>query len=155
MELTQRQQALAAIGAFTATGNQAELKTTLNHALDEGLTVMEAKDAMVQLYAYTGFPRSLNALFTLVKTVKERQEKGLKTEQGRTATALPKGMNMLEVGTKTQTDLVGQAVDLSALSRHYVAVAQRFNRLKTLKSLLKFYSIGIFLLCHKSYPSTS
>ncbi|MBN6080528.1 carboxymuconolactone decarboxylase family protein [Aggregatibacter actinomycetemcomitans] len=116
MELTQRQQALAAIGAFTATGNQAELKTTLNHALDEGLTVTEAKDAMVQLYAYTGFPRSLNALFTLAKTVKERQEKGLKTEQGRTATALPKGMNMLEVGTKTQTDLVGQAVDLSALS---------------------------------------
>ncbi|WP_231094436.1 carboxymuconolactone decarboxylase family protein, partial [Aggregatibacter actinomycetemcomitans] len=81
MELTQRQQALAAIGAFTATGNQAELKTTLNHALDEGLTVTEAKDAMVQLYAYTGFPRSLNALFTLAKTVKERQEKGLKAER--------------------------------------------------------------------------
>lgn len=76
----------------------------------------EAKDAMVQLYAYTGFPRSLNALATLAETVKERQAKSVKTEQGRTATALPKGTDMLEIGTKTQTDLVGQEVDLSALS---------------------------------------
>ncbi|OOF56306.1 carboxymuconolactone decarboxylase [Rodentibacter genomosp. 2] len=116
MELTPRQEALAAIGVFTATGNQIELKTTLNHALDKTLTVNEAKDAMVQLYAYVGFPRSLNALSTLSETVKERQEKGSKTEQGRVATALPKGTNILERGTKTQTDLVGQKVDLSSLS---------------------------------------
>lgn len=37
------------------------------------MTVSEAKEALSQLYAYTGFPRSLNALGTLQKVLSARQ----------------------------------------------------------------------------------
>lgn len=116
MTLSARQFSLAQIGALTANGDIASLKNAVNQALDNGLTVNEIQDAMVQLYAYTGFPRSLNALNALAQTVKERQEKGVKTEQGKTATPLPAGTDMLALGTKTQTELTGRSVDLSALS---------------------------------------
>ena len=116
MTLSARQFSLAQIGALTANGDLENLKIAVNTALDNGLTVNEIQDAMVQLYAYTGFPRSLNALGVLSQTVKVRQEKGVKTELGKTSTLLPKNTDMLALGTETQTTLVGQKVDLSALS---------------------------------------
>ena len=116
MTLSARQFSLAQIGALTANGDLENLKIAVNTALDNGLTVNEIQDAMVQLYAYTGFPRSLNALGVLLQTVKVRQEKGVKTELGKTSTLLPKNTDMLALGTETQTALVGQKVDLSALS---------------------------------------
>ena len=60
--LSPRRQGLAVIAAFEAKGDQDGLETALGRALDNGLTVSEAKEALSQLYAYTGFPRSLNAL---------------------------------------------------------------------------------------------
>lgn len=36
-----------------------------------GLTVNQMKEALSQLYAYTGFPRSLNALGTLQKVMEQ------------------------------------------------------------------------------------
>ncbi|WGE33113.1 carboxymuconolactone decarboxylase family protein [Actinobacillus genomosp. 1] len=116
MTLSARQFSLAQIGALTANGDLENLKIAVNTALDNGLTVNEIQDAMVQLYAYIGFPRSLNALGVLSQTVKVRQEKGVKTELGKTSTLLPKNTDMLALGTETQTTLVGQKVDLSALS---------------------------------------
>ena len=116
MTLSARQFSLAQIGALTANGDLENLKIAVNTALDNGLTVNEIQDAMVQLYAYTGFPRSLNALGVLSQTVKVRQEKGVKTELGKTSTLLPKNTDMLALGTETQTTLVRQKVDLSALS---------------------------------------
>ncbi|WP_373101117.1 MULTISPECIES: carboxymuconolactone decarboxylase family protein [Pasteurellaceae] len=115
MTLSQRQSSLAQIGAFTAKGDMPELKGAIEQALNNGLTVNEIKDAMVQLYAYTGFPRSLNALNALSETVKDRQTKGLETEIGREPTRDTKA-DMLAKGTQTQTDLIGQKVDLTALS---------------------------------------
>lgn len=41
-------------------------------ALDEGVTINELKDAFAQLYAYTGFPRALNALGVLEKIVNDK-----------------------------------------------------------------------------------
>ncbi|SEQ68190.1 carboxymuconolactone decarboxylase family protein [Basfia succiniciproducens] len=116
MTLSARQLSLAQIGAFTATGDMDSLKTAVNQALDSGLSVNEIKDAMVQLYAYTGFPRSLNALNALAETVKEREAKGLKSEQGKTATPLPANTDILALGSQTQAELTGQKVDISALS---------------------------------------
>ena len=116
MTLSARQFSLAQIGALTANGDLENLKIAVNTALDNGLTVNEIQDAMVQLYAYTGFPHSLNALGVLSQTVKVRQENGIKTELGKTATSLPANTDMLALGTETQTTLVGQKVDLSALS---------------------------------------
>ncbi|WP_409455514.1 carboxymuconolactone decarboxylase family protein [Neisseria sp.] len=116
MQLTAKQQSLAKIGALTATGDISALKIAVAEALDNDLTINEIKDAMVQLYAYAGFPRSLNALNTLAETVKERQAKGVKDTEGKVATALPTNTDILALGTKTQTDLTGRPVDLSALS---------------------------------------
>ena len=116
MALSNKQYSLAQIGAFGAKGDIPNLNRAIDQALDNGLTVNEIQAAMVQLYAYAGFPRSLNALTALSERVKVRRAKDLKVEQGRAAPPLPANADMLAVGTKTQTELVGQAVDLSALS---------------------------------------
>lgn len=63
--LTLRQQNIVPIAAFTAGGELDRLVPALNKGLDEGLSINEIKEVMVHLYAYTGFPRSLNALNTL------------------------------------------------------------------------------------------
>jgi alkylhydroperoxidase/carboxymuconolactone decarboxylase family protein YurZ len=80
VSLTPRQQALSAIAACEAKGDQMALSACLNEGFDNGLTVSEAKEALSQLYAYTGFPRSLNALGTLQTVLKDREAKGLRTE---------------------------------------------------------------------------
>ena len=41
-------------------------------ALDHGVTINELKDAFAQLYAYAGFPRSLNALGVLEKILNDQ-----------------------------------------------------------------------------------
>ena len=107
MALTTKQQALVAIAANEAKGNIEELKAALNEGLEQGLTVSEAKEALSQLYAYTGFPRSLNALGALQQVIKERTKAGLRLEEGREADPLPKEYNALSQGTEVQTQLCG------------------------------------------------
>lgn len=109
MELTQRQQAIVVMAAFEAQGKIEELKTILNEGFEAGLTISEAKEVLSQLYAYTGFPRSLNALGALQQVIRERAEAGLKTEEGREADPLPEGYDALAAGTEIQARLVGQA----------------------------------------------
>src|SRR4051812_32630385 len=58
--LTSKQQAIAPITAATATGDMPQLNAALNRGLDAGLSISNAKEVLVQMYAYTGFPRSLN-----------------------------------------------------------------------------------------------
>src|SRR5687767_15150080 len=50
--LTARQQAIVPIAALAAAGDIANLNTALNQGLDAGLTVSDAKEVLVQLYAY-------------------------------------------------------------------------------------------------------
>ena len=108
MALTTRQQALVAIAACEAKGNIDGLKKALDEGFDGGLTISEAKEALSQLYAYTGFPRSLNALGALQQVIKERAEAGKKTEAGRDADPLPKNYDALKQGTEVQTKLSGR-----------------------------------------------
>ena len=107
MTLTSKQQALVAIAANEAKGNIEGLKAALNEGLETGLTMSEAKEALSQLYAYTGFPRSLNALGALQQVIKERSEAGLRVEEGREADQLPKDYDALKQGTEVQTQLCG------------------------------------------------
>lgn len=107
MALTTKQQALVAIAANEAKGNIEELKAALNEGLEQGLTVSEAKEALSQLYAYTGFPRSLNALGALQQVTQERTKAGLRLEEGREADPLPKEYDALSQGTEVQTQLCG------------------------------------------------
>ena len=107
MTLTTKQQALVAIAACEAKGNIEGLKIALNEGFEQGLTVSEAKEALSQLYAYTGFPRSLNALGALQQVIKERTEAGKRTEAGREADPLPSDYDALKQGTEVQTQLLG------------------------------------------------
>ena len=109
-QLRTKEQAIVLISAYTAQGNMAQLKSALNSGLYAGLTINEIKEVIVQLYAYAGFPRSLNALHSLMDVIKERNQKGIKDELGKEATPLPKNKNKLEFGTEMQTKLVGQPV---------------------------------------------
>jgi 4-carboxymuconolactone decarboxylase len=108
--LNAKQRGIVPIAAFAAGGNLAELKVALNEGLDARLTVNEIKEVLVQLYAYAGFPRSLNGLGTLMAVLEERGKKGIKDETGKEATPIPVDNNSLEVGAKNQTKLTGQPV---------------------------------------------
>lgn len=113
LSLTPRQQALSAIAACEAKGDQVALTACLNEGFDNGLTVSEAKEALSQLYAYTGFPRSINALGSLKAVLEDREAKGLNTDPGREADPLPAGYDALKQGTEIQTLLSGQPFDYS------------------------------------------
>lgn len=106
--LTPQQAALIPIAAFTAQGNTAALRQALAAGLDQGLAVSEARDALVQLYAYTGFPRSLTALSELVSLLKERQATGLHDAEGPKAAPRLNPSQVRAVGTAVQTRLIGR-----------------------------------------------
>src|SRR3954452_4409918 len=61
-----RQRAVVTIAALTATGDLEKLRPALNDGLDAGLTVNEIKEVLAQMYAYAGFPRSLNGISTFM-----------------------------------------------------------------------------------------
>lgn len=105
--LSPRQQSIVAISAFTAIGDLEKLKTVLNEGLDAGLTVNEIKEILVQLYAYAGFPRSLNAINTFIGVMEEREQKGFKDELGPEPGPMPAGKSLIELGTEIQTRLIG------------------------------------------------
>ena len=109
--LSPKQQAIVPIAAFTAVGDTDGLKNALNEGLGRGLTINEIKEVLVQLYAYAGFPRSLNALDCFSQVLKERQTQGITDETGREAGPLPAGKTNLELGTEVQTKLVGAPVE--------------------------------------------
>jgi len=78
------QQSIVAISAFTANGDLERLQSALHDGLDAGLSISEIKEILVQLYAYAGFPRSLNAIQTFMAVVEERQSKGVEDRQAKT-----------------------------------------------------------------------
>lgn len=108
--LSSKQRGIIPIAAFTAKGDLEKLKVSLNEGLDAGLTVNEIKEILVQLYAYTGFPRSLNGIGTFMGVMEERQKKGIKDETGREANPLPTNKSSVELGTDIQARLVGKPV---------------------------------------------
>jgi len=110
LALSSKQQGIISIAAFTAKGDLENLKVALNNGLDAGLTVNEIKEILVQLYAYTGFPRSLNGIGTFMGVMEERQKKGIKDEVGRESSPMPADKSSVELGTDIQTKLVGKPV---------------------------------------------
>jgi len=106
---TEKEKCLILIAATEARGGKARLATFINQALDaQSLTVNEMKEALSQLYAYTGFPRSLNGLGVLQSVLAEREKLGKKSEIGCEATPLPANYDALREGTAVQTELTGQ-----------------------------------------------
>ena len=109
--LSARQQAIPLIAAFMAASDMPRLNAALHQGLDAGLTISEAREVLVQLYAYAGFPKSLNALGELLKVVEGRKQRGIQDAPGREPTrAIPKGDELLAVGTANQTKISGGPV---------------------------------------------
>lgn len=106
-DLSARQQSIVPIAAFTAKGDLESLKTALNEGLDAGLTVNEIKEILVQIYAYAGFPRSLNGIQAFMAVMEERKTKGIQDEVGREASPLPAGLNKDEYGAGVRAKLAG------------------------------------------------
>lgn len=105
------QQAIPLIAASMASSQMDKLNAALNQGLDAGLTINETKEILVQLYAYTGFPRSLNALSELMKVVEERKQRGIKDVEGKEPVApIPVGDELRRVGTANQTKISGAPV---------------------------------------------
>ena len=101
--LTKKEQSIVMISAYTAKGDMDNLKVALNKGLDEKLTVNEIKEVLVQLYAYCGFPRSLNGIGTFMGVVKERKN----VVEGKAGVPLPASEDKRAFGTKVQTELIG------------------------------------------------
>jgi alkylhydroperoxidase/carboxymuconolactone decarboxylase family protein YurZ len=106
--LDARQQAIVPIAAFTANGDLAKLKPALVEGLDAGLTVNEIKDILVQMYAYAGFPRSLNGIHAFMALLEERQARGIEDEVGKDAGPVPEDFNRDAYGAKVRAKLAGQ-----------------------------------------------
>ncbi|HZW14041.1 MAG TPA: carboxymuconolactone decarboxylase family protein [Noviherbaspirillum sp.] len=109
--LSARQQAIVPIAAFAASGDISRLSAALNQGLDAGLTVSDAKEVLVQVYAYAGFPRSLNALGELMKVLEARRQRGIQDVAGRAPSRpIPTGEALRAAGTANQTKLAGAPV---------------------------------------------
>lgn len=107
--LKEKERQIVCIAMHTARGDMPNLKTALAAGLDSGTTVNEIREILVQLYAYCGFPRSLNALGNFMALLREREAKGVKDAIGRLPGPLPAGKS-IDFGTANQTKLCGAPV---------------------------------------------
>jgi len=105
--LSAKQESIVPIAAYTAKGDQKLLKNALNNGLDVGLSIAEIKEVLVQLYAYAGFPRSLNAITTLETIVNERKQKSINDIVGKEPSAVNFPNGKFEFGKNVQTQLTG------------------------------------------------
>ena len=105
--LDARQQSIVIISALTATGDLENLRSALSGGLDSGLTINEIKEVLVQMYAYCGFPRSLNGIGTFMSVLEQRKKRGIKDVEGKTSTTVSAG-DKYERGRRTLEKLTGQ-----------------------------------------------
>lgn len=106
-----KQQNMITISAFTATGDMNRLEDALHRGLDAKLTINEIKEIFAHLYAYVGFPRSLNAQNLFMKIVDSRKKAGKNDIEGEIATPKPKNYDAIEYGKKVRAKLAGLAKD--------------------------------------------
>ena len=109
--LTERQKGLAACACLMAQGDLERLEPAVKTALDNGVTINELKEAFSQLYAYTGFPRSLNALGVLNKVLENRQPSWQEGKPWTRPVVWDDAAKALKQGTEVQTRLSGRPFD--------------------------------------------
>ena len=109
--LSPQQRQLVAVAAVTAKGDLTALKPQLNAALDAGLTINQLKEAIVHLYAYCGFPRSIRGLQTLMAVLDERKAKGLTDQRGPEASPILDERSKYDRGKEVLGKLTGAPQD--------------------------------------------
>lgn len=103
--LSPKEQSIIAISALTAKGDLDKLKPALHTGLETGLTVNEIKEALVHLYAYCGFPRSIRGLQTFMQVLEERKAKGINDKMGKDASPIDETESKYERGKKILGEL--------------------------------------------------
>jgi 4-carboxymuconolactone decarboxylase len=97
--LSVKQRRLVAIATFATNGDLPKLATALSEGLEARWTINEIKEVLVQLYAYAGFPRSLNAIITFMDVLDQRRSRGISDEIGREPSPMPADKTSIQVGT--------------------------------------------------------
>lgn len=105
--LTPREVALARISGRAAAGDMPGLKRACAEGLAAGLTVNEIKEVFVQLYAYLGFPRSLNANNAFAQLLAERKAAGTVDPEGPAPKTLPADADRERIGREKRAALWG------------------------------------------------
>ncbi|WP_316748133.1 carboxymuconolactone decarboxylase family protein [Pedobacter gandavensis] len=100
-------QSLIAIAALTGKGDLPKLKTELNNGLEAGLTVNQIKEALVHVYAYAGFPRSIRGLQTFMTVLEERKAGGINDVTGAAASPVNDKRSKYERGKAILEELTG------------------------------------------------
>lgn len=124
--LSEKEKAIVPIAAFTASGDIGKLKPALNQGLDKGLSINEVKEILIHIYAYAGFPRSLNGINAFMSVMEERKVQGKEDTIGREASPLPADFEKNSYGNKVRNALVGE--DMSNRKGGYAAFAPAIDR---------------------------
>ncbi|MDG3582091.1 carboxymuconolactone decarboxylase family protein [Galbibacter pacificus] len=109
--LTEKDKSLILVASYTANGNLKKLKSALNDGLDNGWTVNELKEAIVYLYTYCGFPRSIRGLQTFITVLDDRKAKGIKDIWGPKASPIKDERAKYDRGKANLYKLVGTKLD--------------------------------------------
>jgi len=111
IRLSHQEKSIIEIASHTAWGNLINLEDALNDGLNNGLTVNETKEILLQLYAYAGFPRSIRGLQTLLAVLENRKTNGIEDQWGAEASPLTdsrekyvRGKEELEILIKAKLD---------------------------------------------------
>lgn len=104
--LSSKEQSIVEISSYTARGDLRNLEKALNQAIDNKMSANEIKEILVQMYAYCGFPRSLNALSTFQKVVNSRTD----VKNGEEGKVLPKDTDKFAYGDNVQVELTGSHI---------------------------------------------
>ena len=108
--LTVRQLHLGTISALAAQGDMARLQPALKNGLDAGLTINELKEALSHIYAYVGFPRSLNALGVLRQVIEtNHNDVWQEGKPWMRPSAWDNASEVYALGVKNQSQMAGQA----------------------------------------------
>lgn len=107
-ELPARYQHIVIVSAFTAKGDLEKLKGALGEGLNAGLTINEIKEVLVHLYAYCGFPRSLQGINTFIAVLDARKVKGITDKVGKEATLVKSTETKYQQGKKVLETLTNK-----------------------------------------------
>ena len=103
--LSLKEQGIVKISSYTADGNLPELEKALSEGLDNGLSVNEIKEILIQLYAYCGFPRSLNGISTFMKVTSSRHGDTV----GEMPDVVPSDIDKFAVGKRNLEKIFGKS----------------------------------------------
>lgn len=109
--LPEKEKSLVLVASYTAKGDLKKLEEVLNDGLDNGLTVNQIKEAIVHLYAYCGFPRSIRGLQTFIKVLDDRKAKGIEDVWGTEASPITDSRDKYARGKTNLDKLVGTTLD--------------------------------------------